>query len=617
MIKKTVLIFFLILTTLAAQNQGLLQSKFVLARNYESAGKLDKAEKIYSELFKIQPNNRKYLTALNNIYLKLKKYGSSISLLKKEINRKPNDIDLYGLLGTTYYISGDYKNAFAAWDKALEKSGSSPVAFRVIANYAIQNRAFDKAIEILKKGERKFNGSSLFVYDLANLYSLTMNYAKATEEYCSILKRQPSQLDFVKNRISIYIRNKTAFEPSEKIIKSFYEETSLPEFLDLLSAVYFQTGHFERAFETVKKLDDLTNAKGSKIFELARRLVNEEKYSVAVKAFEYLIKEYSSSSFMPAVMLNYAKCKEEILTSEFKNEDWKPVVNYKPKDAKGFDKVISAYLVAAKDYNNLIVKTEAYFRIGKIFEKYLKDETEALKYFGLIVKKFPFSSFAQPAKIEIAKIKICKGNLIEAEKLLTDVINDRSSSTKIKEEARYVFAKLHYWQGNFEKALSSVSKVIGNLSGDRANDALELRLVITILRKDSLSLLQFAKADKMIFCGHYEGAKTTLLQLYKTSGNFVLKNFCGYDLAVVSLASGDVPSAIAFLDSVTKNKELSLFADKAVFLSGEIYEYEIKNYAEAIKRYEKILESFPNSLYLNKSREKINSLKKELSFKGK
>ncbi len=613
MIKKSILLILFLTATVLPQNKSLLESKFILAQNYERAGRFKKAEEIYSELLNAQPWNNKYLTATNNIYLKQKKYDASAELLQKQIARSPKNIDLYGLLGTTYYIEGNYNKAFGVWDKALTLDKIYPTNYRIIANYAIQNRAFDKAIEILKKGEKKFNGSPLFVYDLANLYAITMNFPAATREYCKILKRQPSQLSFVKNRISTYIQSKGAFEASEKVVKNFYEETSSPVFLDLLSAIYIQTKHFKRAFETVRKTDEVTNAGGSKIFGFAEKALNEDEYSIAAKAYKYLFENFKTAPFIPTAKLGYAKSEEKILTQKINAQTWAPFESPKNIDAHTFETVINAYLEAAQKYHNPSVKSEAFYRIGKIYKEYLTDSKSALRFFKKVVKEFPFSKYAMLSKIEIAKIELAQGKFKQATGLLKKSAGNRSSPSKIKNEALFLLAKENYWQGKFGKALGLLSKLTRNLSADKANDALELSMVINIFRKDSLTLFNFARADYFTFCGKQDSAKSVLLELDKKGNNFVLKDLAEFKLAETSLALDDVPTAIAILDSISKKENLSLFADKALFLLAEINEYKIKNYKEAELLYEKLLEKFPNSLYFDKSRQKINSLKEKFN----
>ena len=128
--------------------QGLnLDNKFRLAQSYEQAGMTEKAKEIYLEIYSAAPNNFQYFDGLNRALLVLKDYEGSVKILKERIKQNPNDINNYGLLGSTYYLMNKQEEAFAVWDTAVKIIGGTAVIYRTMANYAIQNRAFDKGIE--------------------------------------------------------------------------------------------------------------------------------------------------------------------------------------------------------------------------------------------------------------------------------------------------------------------------------------------------------------------------------------------------------------------------------------------------------------------------------------
>ena len=101
---------------LFAQNNG-LQNKFALAQSYEHSGDFEKASKIYEELYQREPQNNLYFESLNRTYVQLKNDAASVNLIEKEIAKKPNDINLYGLLGSTYSLMGNEEKAYQVWDE--------------------------------------------------------------------------------------------------------------------------------------------------------------------------------------------------------------------------------------------------------------------------------------------------------------------------------------------------------------------------------------------------------------------------------------------------------------------------------------------------------------------
>ncbi|MCI0500753.1 MAG: hypothetical protein L0Y61_03265, partial [Epsilonproteobacteria bacterium] len=160
----------------------------MLAESYEQKGDFNKAVEIIETLNKKDPTNIPYFNKLNSLYLQLKKYDESAALINSKINITPQDISLYGLLGSTYYTASDRTKAYQVWDDATEKFKSNKMIFRVIANYAIEKRDFEKGIELLNRGKVFSKDPFLFSYDLGELYNITMRYREAAEEYCDLIK---------------------------------------------------------------------------------------------------------------------------------------------------------------------------------------------------------------------------------------------------------------------------------------------------------------------------------------------------------------------------------------------------------------------------------------------
>ena len=90
-------------------------------------------------------------------------------MIETEISIRPKDINLYGLLCSTYYLLGNEEKAYQVWDEPFTFLEPNPVFYRVIANYAIERRAFEKAIEIYTKGKEIAEDKTIFSYDLALL----------------------------------------------------------------------------------------------------------------------------------------------------------------------------------------------------------------------------------------------------------------------------------------------------------------------------------------------------------------------------------------------------------------------------------------------------------------
>ncbi|HEY6906968.1 MAG TPA: hypothetical protein VI230_05835, partial [Ignavibacteriaceae bacterium] len=167
MYKKLLFLLLFIAGLVFAQDNSMLQQRYMLGQGYLQAGQLEKAKSIYEELYNQHQDNFQYFEALNNVYLQLKDYNGSVNIIQQRMQKFAADANMYGLLGSTYYLMGDSEKAHQTWDEGLENLPPDPMKYRVIANYVLDRRDFDKAIQILNKGKNESDDPVIFSYQLA------------------------------------------------------------------------------------------------------------------------------------------------------------------------------------------------------------------------------------------------------------------------------------------------------------------------------------------------------------------------------------------------------------------------------------------------------------------
>jgi outer membrane protein assembly factor BamD (BamD/ComL family) len=99
-------------------------------------------------------------------------------------------------------------------------------------------------------------------------------------------------------------------------------------------------------------------------------------------------------------------------------------------------------------------------------------------------------------------------------------------------------------------------------------------------------------------------------QLSENPKAFMLQKLAGLREAEMYLAMDNYSEALRLFEQVTDENEKNIYADKALYLSGKIYQFGYKDSYKAIEIYEKLLAKFPNSLYLDAVREEIIKLRK-------
>ena len=605
MINKILLILFISSTTFFSQTN--LSNKYRLGKTYEQSGKLEKAKIVFEELATTQPSNIQYANSLNDLYLKLKEYDKSVLFLMKRIKNRPNDVTLYGMLGATYYISGNGALAIETWDKGILLNNNAQINYTIISNYTSQNRAFDMAIRYLEEGKRKTDNPTQFSYQLAQIYSYTMSYESAAEEYCFVLMTQPSQLNYIQKRMETYLPAVGALGQSINVVEKYVENIAIKE---LLSFLYLKNNQFDDAFDLTKDLDKIKGGDGVLIYNFGTSAFRDTQFEIASVAFSYLIKNYPSSKFVPQSMVGFAKTLEAELDSEWnKNQqNWKPVTVIDTTNSYKYIPIIKTYesIISSTSGN---ISSEALFRIGNIYETKFLDFENASKYFNKAIKSSSLSLYYGRANLALSKISLRLNKLDKAKGELRNVYASSKSEKNVKMESKFLKAKIEFYQAKFEESLTTLANISKDLSNDLSNDAIELSMIINMGKMDSLSLLKFADAELKTDQYRFNDSEIIFKELSEKENLLFLKNISRMKYAEILVAQNNYPIAIEVLKELSERKELNIFADGSYYLLAQIYEFGIGDVDSAKLTYQTFLELFPNSLYLNKAQENLQRLK--------
>lgn len=605
MIKKTIII--LLFSGISLFSQTNLSNKYRLGKTYEQSGKLENAKVLFEELVATVPTNIQYSNSLNDIYLKLKDYDKSVSFLLDRIKIRPNDVSLYGMLGSTYYISGDIEKAVETWNKGVLLNNNSQINYTIISNYAVQNRAFEIAVKLLEEAKSKAKDPTQFSYQLPQIYSYSMSYENAAEEYCFSLISIPSQLNYIQKRMETHLSAVGALEQSINVVEKYSENSVIKE---LLSFLYMKNNQFNEAFELIKEINLEKDNDGIKIYNFAFRAFQDSQFDVASDAFRYLIDEYPTSKFVPQSKVGYAKTLESKLDQEWDNNQqyWKPVAVTDTTNSYKYIPIIKTYESIISSTKGILAN-EALFRIGNIYAAKFMDFEKASQYFNQTLNNSSLSIYFGRANIELSKISIRSNNLKQAKKELKNVFASSKSEAKIKLEAKFLIAKIEFYQANFEGSLSTLAIINKDLSNDLSNDAIELAMIINMGKIDSLNLVSFADAELKSVQYKFSNAEKIFKKLSEKENLLFLKNISRMKYAEMLVAQNNYPVAIEVLKELSEREEFNIFADRSFYLLAQVYEFGIGDVGSAQSTYKKFLELFPNSLYLDKSQENLIRLK--------
>ncbi len=609
---KPILIFFILLSISVFSQQDLM-NRYMLGQNYEQAGEYQKAKDIFEDLYQQQQNNFQFFEALNRVYLQLKEYDKSISIIEQRLEKIPADINLFGLLGKTYYLMNNEQKAFETWDEAVMKFPENPTSYRTMANYAIERRAFDKAIEYLNKGKEVSEDPRIFSFDLANIYTLTMRYKDAAREYCSIILNHPNQYSLIESRILSYINKPEALEQTISVVDE-YSDNDQVQFDYLLARLYMEKKELDKAFDIYLEIDKKQNNQGADLYNFANFTYLEKEYELASKVFKEVIERYPNSPVISSAKLGYAKTMEEALNkkSAEKINSWKPF--YKPFELNSdeIENVVSAYNELTEIYPHTEIAGEALLRIGNIYLHKKNDLSEAEKYFNRLISEYRNSIFIFDAYKGLAEINILEDDLSKAEQNFKKIVEAGNAPEDQKNIARYELAKVNFYKGDFSEAKNYLNGIFSNLKDNMANDAIDFSLLLNTNMNDSSNLLLYAKAEKLLEQKKFNEASTIFKEIASSQKGFVLQHRAKLKEAEIELALDNTEESVSLLVEISSGNEKNIYADKALFLLGRIYQYGLKDDNKASEMYESLLAKFPNSLYLDEAREEILKIREKI-----
>ncbi|MCH8325996.1 MAG: tetratricopeptide repeat protein [Bacteroidetes bacterium] len=611
MIIKISLFVLIFIFTGNAQVKNDTNNLYLLGQSYMRGAQYKDAKDIFEKIYNQYPDNYQYFNSLNQAYLQLKMYKESVDLINKKLQKAQNDINLYGLLGASYYLSGDENKAFSVWDETLKKLKPNYANYRIIANHAIERRAFEKAIEYLQAGKKAANDPKFFSFDLANLYTLTMQFENAAKEYCIILANNPKQLRIVESKILNYIGKPNALNTTIKVVKNWSENRNI-NFSFLLAKLYRENNEDVKAFDVFLKIEKEQNSNGRQLITFANGLLTENKYSLASKVYNKIISDYKNSRYISSAKLGYTKSLGAELWEIIKKAGttWKPYYKIKNNYPEKTEEVIAAYKQLIINYKLSEVGAEAFLRIGEINLKIKKNLVEAISNFSNIIKNYPTSRFIPEAFNLRGQAFIENGEMEKAFSNFNFMTKDRRISLSMKNAAKFQLAKINFYRGNFEKAVNLLDQIIKNKNDNSSNDALELSLLLNTTKSDSVHLLKFARVDLLITQNNFDSAYSLLKKIYTDKSTFfVLKSIAKFRFAQIEIALDSLPNSLITLSEIIKDKKRNIFADKALFLKSKIYQFGLNDNNEAVKMYQMLLTNFPNSIYVDKARKEIIKLK--------
>ena len=590
-------VIILLLFTLSSFAQN---NKQKIAYQYFINGDYDKAIVIYEELNKSNLSVNIYSPYFISL-INTNNFSTAEKLAKRLYSKNPQRlnylVDVIVSLKKQEKVNKFIFNLKKLYGK-LDGRNSQTIQ---LANRFLSFEMYDIALEVYEKSSKINN---LFSYDLqrAQLYGLLGENEMMVNQYLDFLLNNPNQKKVVFSNIQRFLDNNGIKDFNNtnlvkrsllNIIKNYPDRY---DFNEMLIWLFMQNQQYKLALQQVISLDRRNQNSLSKIFEIIEKLLDLEKFKLAIEGLDYIISKGFNSELYITSHINKLYAETKILNNN--NEDLEPI-NSK------YNSVINE--VGKNSYSILLLSNYAHFKA--FYMKNLEDAKIILEDAMKITNADP-TEIAE-CKIQYADIMLLSGNIWDALLFYSQVEKDFKENP-IGHTAKFKRAKIAYYKGDFTWAQAQLDVLKASTSKLISNDAMDLSLLISDnYNLDTIDqpMMQFARADLLFFQQKYDEAILTF--------DSILTLFNGHDLSdeiyfrkyKIFSAKNDTESSVKMLEKIINDFSYEILIDDALYSIAKIYENKYNDNAKAMDYYQKIILDHEGSIYASEARNRFRFLR--------
>ncbi|HMC02302.1 MAG TPA: tetratricopeptide repeat protein [Flavobacteriaceae bacterium] len=566
----------------------------ILAKEYFKKGEFEKALSSFQRLHDANPGNISYLLQLVKTHQQLEQYAQSEALILEQLQRI-NYPSLFVELGYNYQLKNDITNANDNYSKALESLNLNARYVFIVAQSFVEHSLLDQAITAYEKAMTLAPDLN-FDMQLAQIYGEQGDIEKMFTAYVQFVKFNPSYLNNIKRVISDFISEDSSNEHNTTLrkilLKKIQEEPDLI-WNELLSWLFIQQKDFSKAFMQEKAIFNRQPESLDRIEELASIAVNENEYEIATEIFQYLID--TAQNIDTKLEAHYNLLQLELIKDQ--------EVNY--------DNIEQKFLTLFDEYGKFSQTLQLQIAYAHFLAFYM-DESDRATSFLKETLSLQLSTFQQAqVKIELGDILVLQEKFNEALIYYTQIQRNLKNST-ISQDARFRVAKTSYYKGDFRWAESQLKILKSSTSQLIANDALELKLLISDNKFDDslqVALKLYAKADLLAFQNRNNESIKLLDQILEEHKTETIIPQALLKQAQLFEKKDEYEKAEKNYDAIIKNYRESILIDDAIFSLAELYADKLAQPDKAKELYEQIIFNHADSIYFVDSRKKFRALR--------
>ena len=578
---------FLISFSIFSQNEQ-------LALNYFNRGDFEKALIIYNKLYVFNKANTNYLIKIVEIHQQLEQYLLAEELLKNQIIKQKHPQYLVEL-GYNFQLKKELEKAKTYYKQAELQSNNNPISALSVARRFENHSLLDYAARVYENAMAQ-NPEYNYNIQLAKIYGEQGKVEKMFSCYVNFLEKNKGFINKLKRIFSDFISENPENENNILLRKVLLKKIqSQPDVLwnQLLSWLFIQQKQYNKAFAQEKAIFKRQQETIIGITNLAGITLSEDERDITREILTFII---NNALDLETVL----KAHKDILELESK---------YALK--KDFKKIDQKYKALLDEFEMLPQTIDFQLSYAHFLAFYLNN-TDAAIAFLRVSLKIKSSKFLQAKiKLKLGDILVFQEKFNEALIYFSQIQTSLKNST-ISQEARFRVAKTSYYKGDFKWAESQLKILKSSTSQLIANDALDLKLLISDNKyEDSLhtALKLYAKADLLNIQNKTNKAILVLDIILTSHKTETIIDQALYKQAQLFERQKQYFKAEANYLRIIADYKDDILADDAYFALGELYVNYLDQPKKAKNLYEQIIFNHEDSIYFIEARKKYRALR--------
>ncbi|NNC48960.1 MAG: tetratricopeptide repeat protein [Flaviramulus sp.] len=580
-------LFFFITTTSLSQTDA-------VAKEYFKNGDYQKALFEYEKLYSKSPSNITYINQIVSSYQQLEQYDAAETFLQKLMARIKYPAFIVEL-GYNYQLKNDLVKAEFHYQQAIAtvelKASNVFAVARTFQNHSLLEEAiisYEKAMAL--------NPDFNFNLQLAQIYGEQGNVEKMFQNYIDFAESNPSALSNIKRAINEFVNEDSNNESNillrKILLKKLQQEPNLL-WNELLSWLFIQQKDFRKAFMQEKAIFNRQPESLNRIEELASISSNENDNEVAIEIYNYII--------------NTAQETETILKAHYNLLQ----LETKESSKDNFSSIKTKYSELLQKFGVQAQTLDLQIAYAHFMAFFLNQPEEASRFLESTLKLSLTELEKAKVKLELGDILVLQEKFNQALIYYTQIQRNLKNST-ISQEARYRVAKASYYKGDFKWAESQLKILKASTSQLIANDALDLKLIISDNKyEDSLqtALKLYAKADLLSFQNRNEESIALLYKILNDHKKEPIVAQTLYKQAQLFKLKSQFEKAMVNYERIISDFRDGILIDDAYFNLAEIYEKHLNMPEKAKALYEQIIFNHADSIYFVDARKRFRALR--------